>query len=102
MMTKILANGLTDRTDTIPNITQALVGSWGVVEENKSQNIYCGRQINTYVYEGTTLKNVSKNFKAMAIISYSDGSNEIKVLDINSSITTDKEINMAIIIAQNI
>ncbi len=104
MITKILANGLTERTDIIPNLIQALLGSWGVVEENDSdiQNIYSGRQVLTYIYSGTSLKNLSKNYKAMAIVVYTDGTTEFKVIDVNSTVTTSKEINMAIIFAQNI
>ena len=53
-----------------------------------------------YMYSGTTLQNLSDNYKWMAIVVYTEGTKEIKVIEPKTTITTDKEINMAIMIAQ--
>lgn len=102
MLIKILNNNLTERTNILADIVKALVGTWGVTTSNdkKVQNIYSGRQIINYIYSGTTLQNLSSNYKCMAIVAYTDGTNEIKVIEPETTITTDKEINMAIMIAQ--
>lgn len=102
MLTKILNNGLADRTDNVANIIKALVGSWGILtsEDEKIQNIYTGRQIITYVYSGTTLHNLSDNYKCMGIVLYVDGSFEIKSIASKTKIDTNKEIDIAILIAQ--
>lgn len=104
MITKILDNNLTDRTDNLSNVVRALIGSWGVNVQNDGdiQNIYAGREIKTYIYSGKTITNLSANYPAIAIISYTDGTSEIKVVDKASTITTSKEIKVAIVIAQNL
>ena len=102
MLIKILNNNLTERSNILADIVKALVGTWGITtsDDKKVQNIYSGRQIKTYIYTGTTLQNLSDNYKCMAIVVYTDGANEIKVIEPKTTITTDKEINMAIMIAQ--
>lgn len=102
MITKILNNNLTDRTDNMANVIKALVGSWGILAENdnKTQNIYLGRTILTYVYGGTSLHNLSDNYKCMAVILYGDGTFEMKSIAAKETVTTLKEIDIAILIAQ--
>lgn len=102
MITKILNNGLVDRTDNIANFTKALIGAWGVEGNENIQNIYAGRQLITYIYSGTTLTNLSVNYPAMCIIYYSDETSEIKIVGKASTVNVSKEIKMAIMIAQNI
>ena len=102
MITKILNNNLTDRTDNMANVIKALVGSWGILAENedKVQNNYLGRSIITYIYSGTMLHNLSDNYKCLAIVLYTDGSFELKSVAPKSTETTTKEIEIAILIAQ--
>ena len=102
MLIKILNNNLTERSIILADIVKALVGTWGITtsDDKKVQNIYSGRQIITYIYWGTTLQNLSENYKCMATIVYTDGTNEIRVIEPKTTITTSKEINMAIMIAQ--
>lgn len=102
MITKILNNNLTDRTDNMANVIKALVGSWGILAENdnKTQNIYLGRTILTYAYGGTSLHNLSDNYKCMAVILYGDGTFEMKSIPAKETVTTSKEIDIAILIAQ--
>lgn len=102
MLIKILNNNLTERINVLADVVKALVGTWGITtfDDKKIQNIYSGRQIITYIYSGTTLQNLSSNYKCMAIVAYVDGSSEIKVIEPETTITTDREINMAIMIAQ--
>ena len=102
MLIKILNNNLTERTNILADIVKALVGTWGITtsEDKKVQNIYSGRTNITYIYNYNTLQNVSDNYSCMAIVVYTDGTNEIKVIAPKTTITTDKEINMAIMIAQ--
>ena len=102
MLIKILNNNLTERSNILADIVKALVGTWGITtsDDKKVQNIFSGRQIKTYIYTGTTLQNLRDNYKCMAIVVYTDGTNEIKVIEPKTTITTDKEINMAIMIAQ--
>lgn len=102
MIIKILNNNLTDRTDNMANVIKALVGSWGILaeNENKTQNIYLGRTILTYTYGGTSLHNLSDNYKCMAVILYGDGTFEIKSIAAKGTVSTTKEIDIAILIAQ--
>ena len=102
MLIKILNNNLTERTNILADIVKALVGTWGVTtsDDKKVQNIFSGRQVMNYIYSGTTLQNLSSNYKCMAIVVYADETNEIKVIEPKTTITTNKEINMAIMIAQ--
>lgn len=102
MITKILNNNLNERTDNLANVLKALVGSWGITTANDEnvQNNYIGKSIITYIYGSNTLQNLSDNFPCLAIIVYSDGTSEIKIVSAKTTETTSKEINMAIMIAQ--
>ena len=102
MLTKILNNNLTERTNALSELMKACSGTWGVTtsDDKKVQNIYSGRTNLIYIYGSNTLQNISENYPSMAIIVYTDGTNEIRVVPTKSSVTTDKEINMAIMIAQ--
>lgn len=104
MITKILNNNLLDRTDNVANMLKALVGSWGVssTDNGNIQNIYSGRTVMTYIYNGTTLQNLSDNYPCIAIVVYTDGTSDIKSISKKSTLNTEKEINIAIMIAQMI
>ena len=102
MLTKILNNNLTERSNVLADVLKAIAGTWGITSSNeeKVQNIYAGRTIMVYIYGERTLQNLSVNYPCMAIVVYTDGTNEIKIVPKNSTVTTEKEINMAIMIAQ--
>lgn len=102
MITKIISNNLTERTSVLPQLVQALVGSWGINGPKESQNVFIGRSVISYFYDGKTIKNPSESYKAIAVIAYIDGSSEIAVIGKNESVELDKAINMAVLMAQTI
>lgn len=99
MLTKILNNGLTERTDVLPSVIRALNGTWGsTVDSNDNEEINLGRPVITYVYSGQTLNN-TRSTAALALILYTDGSSEIRKIE--GEVSVSKEIAMAVMIGKN-
>ena len=73
MLTKILNTNL-DRTNIMDTIKNALLGIWGNENQENSNVIYLGRIAILFSYSGSSLSNPSKEYKALALIKYSDNS----------------------------
>ena len=104
MLTKILNNNLTDRTNAISDIQKAITGTWGntVSDDEKTHVLYSSRQSTTFVYGGKELTNPSESFIGLATIIYTDNSTDHKAIDPKSTISLTKNIKIATIIAQTI
>lgn len=102
MLTKILNNNLTDRTNAVADIQKAITGTWGSVvsDDELTQTLYASRQSITFVYGGKVLTNPSESFIALATIIYADNTTDHKAIDPKSSITVTKTIKIATILVQ--
>ena len=99
MLTKILNTNL-DRTNFLDMIKNALLGTWGNENQENSNIIYLGRMAILFSYSGSSLTNPSKDYKALAVVKYTDNSEELLSIEKAGTLSLNKTINMAIVIAQ--
>ena len=99
MLTKILNTNL-DRTNMQDMIKNALLGTWGNENKENSNTIFLGRVAILFSYSGSSIANPSTEYKAISIIKYLDGSEELLSIEKAGTLSLNKDIDMAITVAQ--
>ena len=99
MLTKILNTGL-DRTNMQDMIKNALLGTWGNENQENSNTIFLGRLAILFSYSGSSITNPSKDYKALSIVKYSDGTEDLLSIDKAGTILLNKDLQIAITVAQ--
>lgn len=103
MNIRIFDNGL--EGDKLQDILTAVAGIWGTTElENNGEDIAIGNIIIGFRYDITALVGYplgdSDWHKTMALISYADGTSEIKTF--TSELTLTKQATMVVLITRNL
>lgn len=96
MLVKIMDAGALVRTDILKQLTQAIIGTWGVL----LGAFYLGRLCFTFVSDASYLVHAGKDGIAMVV--YEDDTFEIKVVPFDTTVPTPKVIKLGLIIAPTI